>query len=83
VGHDVAGQGVAVGLGAALGVEDLGDIAELIEDVKAVKHKDKSVLGHALCDAGVPHEVVGVRTAGGVSAMAVHGEVGGYFKIAG
>ena len=83
MGHDVAGQGVAVCFGATLRVDDLRDVAELIENVEAVEHKDKSVLGQALCDAGVPHKVIGVRTAGGVSAMAVHGEVGGYFKIAG
>ena len=83
VGHDVAGQGVAICFGAALRVDDLRDIAKLIEDIESVEGEGEARLGEGLAQAGVPHEVVGVRTAGGVSAMAVHGEVGGYFKIAG
>ena len=83
MGHDVAGQGVAVGLGAALRIDDLRDVAKLIEDIESVEGEGEARLGEGLAQAGVPHEVIGVRTAGGVSAMAVHGEIGGYFKVAG
>ena len=37
VRHDVAGKGVAVGFGAALGVENLGDVAEVAEDVEGIE----------------------------------------------
>ena len=83
VGHDVAGQRVAIGLGAALRVEDLGDVAEVAEDVEGIEGEGEAGLGEGLAEAGVPYEVVGIGRAAGISAARVHGEVGGYFKVAG
>ena len=83
VGHDVAGQGVAVCFGAALRVDDLRDIAKLIEDVKAVEGEGEARLGEGLAQACVPHEVVGVGGAAGISAARVHGEVGGELEAEG
>ena len=83
MGHDVAGKGVAVCLGAALRIDNLRDIAKLIEDVKAVEGEGEARLGEGLAQACVPHEVVGVGTACGISAAAVHGEVGGELEAEG
>ena len=83
VRHDVAGKGVAVCLGAALGVEDLGDVAEVAEDVEGIEGEGEAGLGEGLAEAGVPYEVVGVGGAAGVSAAAVHGEVGGELEAEG
>ena len=77
MGHDVAGKGVAVCLGAALRVEDLGDIAEVAEDVEGIEGEGEACLGEGLADARVPYEVVGVGRAAGISAAAVHRQVGG------
>ena len=73
--HDVAGKGVAVCLGAALRVDDLRDIAELIEDVKAVKGEGEARLGEGLAQAYVPHEVVGVGGVAGIASARIHREV--------
>ena len=72
VGHDVAGQGVAVCFGATLRVDDLRDVAKLIEDIESVESEGDARLGEGLAESCVPHEVVGVGTACGISAMAVH-----------
>ena len=83
VGHDVAGQGVAVCFGAALRVDDLRDIAELIEDIESVEGEGEARLGEGLAQACVPHEVVSVGGAVGIAAARVHGEVGAELECCG
>ena len=39
VQQGVARQNVSVGLGAALGIDDAGNIVELTEDVEAIEHQ--------------------------------------------
>ena len=75
MGHDVAGQRVAVCFGAALRVDDLRDVAKLIEDVKSVEGEGDARLGEGLAQACVPHEVVGVGTAGGEVGAAIQANI--------
>ena len=76
VRHYIAGQGVAVCFGAALRVDDLRDIAKLIENIESVEGEGDARLGEGLAQACVPHEVVGVGGAVGIAAARVHGKVG-------
>ena len=73
--HHVAGQRVAVDLSAALRVDDLRDVAKLIEDIESVEGEGEASLGEGLAQAYVPHEVVGVRTAGGEVGAAIQANI--------
>ena len=53
--EDVAGHDVGVGLGAALGVHDSCDVAELSEDVKAVEEHKELAFEEGAREAGVPY----------------------------
>ncbi len=77
VRHDIARQGIEVGLSAPLRVDELTLVAQVAENVEAVEHQCNASLGERLVKAGVPHQVVGVGAGGGVAAVAVDGEVGG------
>ena len=46
--HHVAGQRVAVCLGAALRVEHLRDVAQVVEDVESVEGKSAAIAGGSL-----------------------------------
>ena len=81
--HDIAVEGVAVGLGAALGIEVLGETAELAEDVEAVDGEGEAGLEESLAESCVPYEVVSVGGTAGISAAGVHGEVGGELHLPG
>lgn len=48
VRHDVAGQGVAIYLGAALGVQGVCGVAQITEYVEAVEYKREVCLRNAL-----------------------------------
>ena len=81
--HHVAGQRVAVCLGASLRVEHLRDVAQVAEDVESVEGKGEAELGYGLADACVPHEVVGVGACVGVASVAVEGEVADELHVPG
>ena len=84
VEHDVAGQGVADGLGASLPVDKEIGRRELMEDVETFETGNEvasSFLSERIekrtGDAGVPHEVVGVHRLVTITTTRVHLDVGG------
>ena len=83
MGHDVAGDDVVPGFGAALRVERTAHVAQVAEDVEGVDHEGEITLKDALGKAGVPDELVGVHAALFVAASAVEGQVGAQLDAAG
>ena len=75
--HDVVRQGAVPRFGAALGVDGVLGVAELVEQVEGFDAGDELALEERLADGGVQHEVVGVEFAAAIAATAVHVAVGG------
>lgn len=71
VKEGVAGHDVGEGLGAALGVDNAGDVVELAKDVEAVEHHEKLTFEEGSGEAGVPDEVVGVQQRVGIASTGV------------
>ena len=59
--HDVVREGVVPGFGAALGVDSVLRVAELVQQVEDFDAGDELALEERLADGGVQHEVVGVE----------------------
>ena len=74
--HDVVRQGAVPRFGAALGVDAVLRVGELVEQVEGFDAGDELALEEGLADGGVQHEVVGVQFAATVAATAVHVAVG-------
>ena len=74
--HDVVRQGAVPRFGAALGVDGVLGVAELVEQVEGFDAGDELALEERLADGGVQHEVVGVEVRAAVAATAVHVAVG-------
>ena len=74
--HDVVRQGAVPRFGAALGVDGVLGVAELVEQVEGFDAGDELALEERLADGGVQHEVVGVQFAAAVAATAIHIAVG-------
>ena len=74
--HDVVREGAVPGLGAALGVDGVLGVAELVEQVEGFDAGDELALEEGLADGGIQHEVVGVEFAAAVAATGVHVAVG-------
>ncbi len=70
--HDVVRQGAVPCLGAALSVDAVLRVAELVEEVEGFDAGDELALEEGLADGGVQHEVVGVEFAAAVAATGVH-----------
>ena len=79
----VAGQGVGVGLGAALRVDGAGDIAELAEEVVAVEHDDEAAFEEGTRETAIPHPFVGVHRRVYVATARVEGHVGAQLQLPG
>ena len=58
--HDVVRQGAVPCFGAALGIDGVLCVAELVKDVEGFNAGDELALEERLADGGVQHEVVGV-----------------------
>ena len=76
VAQCIAGHDVGVGLGASLGVESAGDVAELTEDVEAVDDNEEVALEEGSREARIPDEVAGVQVLVGIAGAGVEAEVG-------
>ena len=74
--HDVVRKGAVPCFGAALGVDGVLGVAELVQQVEGFDASDELALEERLTDGGVQHEVVGVQFAAAVAATAVHVAVG-------
>ena len=70
--HDVVRQGAVPRFGAALGVDGVLGVAELVEQVEGFDAGDELALEERLADGGVQHEVVGVEFAAAVAATGIH-----------
>ena len=57
----IAGQDVGVGLGAALGIDDAGNIVKLAEDVEAIEHQQKAAFEEGTRKTCIPYKVGGVK----------------------
>ena len=77
----IAGHDVGVGLGAPLGVEGAGDVAELTEEVEAVDDKEESTLEEGSREASIPDEVAGVQVFVGIAGAAVEADVGAEVEL--
>ena len=77
----IAGHDVGVGLGAPLGVEGAGDVAELTEDVEAVDDNEEVALEEGSREAGIPDEVAGVQVLVGIAGAGVEAEVGAEVEL--
>ena len=71
----VTGHDVGEGLGAALGVEGAGDVAELSEDIEAVEHDEEIAFEEGTREAGIPDEIIGVQQRVGIACSAVEAEI--------
>ena len=58
--------------GAALGVDGVLRVAELVEQVEGFYAGDELALEEGLADGGVQHEVVGVQLAAAIAATGHH-----------
>ena len=74
--HDVVRQGAVPRLSAALGIDGVLRVAELVEQVEGFDAGDELALEEGLADGGVQHEVVGVEFAAAVATTGVHVAVG-------
>ena len=74
--HDVVRQGAVPRFSAALGVDAVLGVAELVQQVEGFDAGDELALEERLADGGVQHKVVGVQFAAAVAATRVHIAVG-------
>ena len=74
--HDVVRQGAVPRFGAALGVDAVLGVAELMQQVEGFDAGDEFAFEEGLADGGVEHEVVGVEFAAAIAATGVHVAVG-------
>ncbi len=58
VEHEVAGDYSCVSFSAGLGIDGVVDVAQVVEDVEAVKHPKQVALQHRICHSGIPNIVV-------------------------
>ena len=70
--HDVMRQGAIPCFGAALCVDGVLCVAELVQDVECFDAGDELALEERLADGGVQHEVVGVQFAAAIAASAIY-----------
>ena len=74
--HNVVRQGAVPCLGAALGIDGVLRVAELVQQVEGFDAGDELALEEGLADGGVQHEVVVVEFAAAIAATGVHIAVG-------
>lgn len=74
---DITADGVCPCFGQALGGEDMGDVGELVEEVKTYGAEGPLLcLAHAGGEGGVPHPFGGVHTGLTVAAAEIEAQVG-------
>ena len=76
VSHDVVRQGAVPRFGAALGVDGVLGVAELMQQVEGFDAGDEFAFEERLADGGVQYEVVGVQFAAAIASTGVHVTVG-------
>ena len=72
----VGGYHVVECFGTSLCVHIALYVGEVAQEVEAVEHDGEFAFQQTFCDAGIPHQFVGVHGLFAVSTAAVHGDVG-------
>ena len=74
---DITADGVCPCFGQALGGEDMGDVGELVEEVKTYGAEGPLLcLAHTGREGGVPHPFGGVHTSLAITAAEIEAQVG-------
>ena len=77
VQHGVVGERTVPGNGAALGIDGILGVGELVQEVKGFDAGDELALEEGLRKGGIEHEVIGIEFAATVASSTVHRSIHG------